>query len=312
MIDSITVEHQWLDLASGTVPESVLPASPFQLVTLWDMLRFEAHWFYRAAGFVDLRCSQFSHATTAKGRHKDDHPTDTEIKDVEIALDWMEPHCVLAQLKRSEECIRDIRLDIEHKDTYVYLSLESMYRRLIALKVALSRDLEEHLFMYFPSGQVKYYQQEKLFGPEVFESFPGASHDVTEAGNCYALERYTACVFHCMRVLEKGLHALVRDLNANHSANIVFNKEIESVNWGNIIEKTEAEIRRLIAPNAQPRMPHDDLQFFSQTVIEFVYFKSAWRDDVSHSRSNYDDTEALTVLNHVEAFMRKIAAKLTE
>jgi hypothetical protein len=115
-----------------------------------------------------------------------------------------------------------------------------------------------------------------------------------------------------MRVLEKGLHALVRDLNNSFGANVVFNKDIEYVNWGNIIEKIDAEIRGLLHPNRQPRLVPDDLQFYSQTATEFVYFKNAWRDDVSHSRSAYDESEAETVMNHVEAFMRKIAKRLIE
>jgi hypothetical protein len=192
------------------------------------------------------------------------------------------------------------------------MSLAIFHEHLLDLRTAVARDLDERVFMYLPSEDVKYYEQEQLFGLEVFTNFPSTRPDVAEAGNCYAAGRYTACVFHCMRVLEKGLHALVRDLNNSFGANVVFNKDIEYVNWGNIIEKIDAEIRGLLDPNRKPRLVPDDLQFYSQTATEFVYFKNAWRDDVSHSRSAYDESEAKTVMNHVEAFMRKIAKRLIE
>lgn len=79
---------------------------------------------------------------------------------------------------------------------------------LIRLRTSLARDLNESVFLFLSLPDTKYYQQEQLFGSEVFESFPSARYDVGEAGNCYVLGRHTACVFHCMRILEKGLHAI--------------------------------------------------------------------------------------------------------
>jgi hypothetical protein len=49
--------------------------------------------------------------------------------------------------------------------------------------------------------------------------------------------RNTACVFHCMRVAEKGLIALAKALN------VPFKIPFEYENWHNIIEPIEKEIR---------------------------------------------------------------------
>src|ERR1700687_6353897 len=43
------------------------------------------------------------------------------------------------------------------------------------------------------------------FGYDVAKAFPRASDDILEATKCYALERYTASVFHLMRAIEIGL-----------------------------------------------------------------------------------------------------------
>src|SRR5438128_1834113 len=116
-----------------------------------------------------------------------------------------------------------------------------------------------------------------------------------------------------MRVVEKGLHALVRDLNTRFGTNVVFNKDIEYVNWGNIIQKIESEIDSLLDPNKTPRLAPSDLTFYSKTAKEFVHFKVAWRDDVSHSRSEYDQLTARSVMDHVKTFMTYLAKQgLTE
>jgi hypothetical protein len=52
----------------------------------------------------------------------------------------------------------------------------------------------------------------RVLGKEVFDAFPTANNDVSEAGMCLAFERGTACVMHCMRILEVGLVALAADL----------------------------------------------------------------------------------------------------
>ena len=41
-----------------------------------------------------------------------------------------------------------------------------------------------------------------LFGNFVEDHFPSASPEISEAGKCFALARYSATVFHLMRVLE--------------------------------------------------------------------------------------------------------------
>jgi hypothetical protein len=150
-----------------------------------------------------------------------------------------------------------------------------------------------------------YFEKVQLFGESVATSFPSSSFDIEEAGNCYATNRNTACVFHSMRVLEKGLLALAADLK------VTFPVSITLENWQNIIEKIESEIK---AVNQQAKSVQKtiDLQFYSEAAKEFRYFKDAWRNHVSHSREKYGDAEAYRVLTHVRDFMEHLATKLKE
>jgi hypothetical protein len=274
------------------------------------MLRFEANWFYDISTELDRVICELGAEIDVRGADARIAKTTADYFCKTLAR--LNTHCERLNLYRSKDSITDLLFSVKTLDERMLDTIGSVRTQILRLRTAISRDLDERVFLSLHVSDIKYFEQEQLFGPEVFNNFPSAHHDVTEAGNCYATGRYTACVFHGMRVIEKGLHALVRDLNRRFGTNVVFNKDIEYVNWGNIIDKLESEIRGLLQPSKQPRLAPDDLQFYSQTATEFVYFKNAWRDDVSHSRSEYDENEAKSVMNHVEAFMKQLAERLTE
>ena len=149
-------------------------------------------------------------------------------------------------------------------------------------------------------SQRNYYEQESpLFGEKVASSFFRASQDIAEAGRCFALGRWTASVFHLMRVLELGLAALATELGIS----------FEFENWHTVIERIESEIRKL---DGLPKGPgkSEKLQKYSEAAKQFRYFKDAWRNHVSHSRVTYDETQSETIMRHVREFMQDLVVIL--
>jgi hypothetical protein len=84
------------------------------------------------------------------------------------------------------------------------------------------------------------------FGNAVAVAFPSAKYDIREASNCFALERWPACVFHLMRTLEIALAALADKFDVPH----------DKGNWHNIIESVES-------PPEQPIERKTNLRCFS-------------------------------------------------
>ena len=209
---------------------------------------------------------------------------------------------------------RSIEWFEKHKDTETLTpSLSVFLHELRQLDLAIIADLREREFFHMPIAYATYYEQGDLFGKKVTEKFSSTVFDVSEAGNCYATGRYTACVFHCMRVLERGLHAFVRHLNNTHAAGIVFSKTVEETNWGNVIQEIQISLenpKRLA--RLSPLPTKDEMTQYSTAALEFEHFKQAWRDDVSHSRRSYDEPAAKSVMNHVQSFMGKISSWLSE
>src|SRR5580704_1363935 len=155
------------------------------------------------------------------------------------------------------------------------------------LQNAMISEMESHLFLWIKSDKADYYEQPELFGANVAQQFPSTSQDVYSAGNCYASDNSTACVFHCMRVLEKGLHAFADHLD------IPFAFPVEILNWQNIIEPIEKEIAHREKTLPKGIAKTEELKFLSGAAAQFRYFKEAWRNHVAHSREKYDDSEAL-------------------
>jgi hypothetical protein len=171
------------------------------------------------------------------------------------------------------------------------------------LEVAEDQLLRRH-FLFIPEEKMKYYvEPERLFGL-AWERFEDAQSDMRESSRCYALEQFSACVFHCMGVLQQGLYALAR-----HKT-VEFKFPIELANWNDVIVKLEEKIGDELkelgkAPRSEERECR--LTLLGQIAMQFRYFKDAWRNHVAHGRDRYDPHQAETILKHTIDFMVYLA-----
>jgi hypothetical protein len=235
-------------------------------------------------------------------------PYPDPAKDIHARVNRLLSECERAGLNSAPARGHHLRYIGEPQHELERYPLDKIRHEMIELNRAVEKDLSIRKFFVLQAETAKYYKQKHPFGRLVFGAFQSTVSDSREAKNCYVLDRHTACVFHCMRVLEKGLHALVHHLNNTHNAGIKFSATVEETNWGNIINEIQLAIenpKRLKRLNPLPDKPQ--MRFYSRLSLEFEYFKHAWRDDVSHSRRSYDEPSARAVMDHVEAFMRHLA-----
>ncbi|OGF33946.1 hypothetical protein A2223_03285 [Candidatus Falkowbacteria bacterium RIFOXYA2_FULL_35_8] len=177
------------------------------------------------------------------------------------------------------------------------------YGKILGMLHKIIRDgLPAHLFMFIPKDDAKWFEKKDSFGVEVYNAFHSAIDDIQEAGNCYATGRYTACVFHLMRVLEHGLRLLATELCL----------DFDQQEWHTIINQIISVINKGSEKLKRGSKKAKRLQFLSEAAIEFRYFKDAWRNHVSHNRTNYNQPEAFMILNHVKSFMAHLSTQLSE
>lgn len=167
----------------------------------------------------------------------------------------------------------------------------------------LQRDIMGELtrnrfLMIEPDDKELYIQKEPLFGQKVADNLPEANYDIAAAGRCLALDEWTASVFHCTRALEIGLQQLATDVSVS---------DADQENWYKLIQRIEDAIKAM--RNPQSALTSDDrerLEWLSKMAGGFTYFKTAWRNPVSHSRGKYDGREARDAWDHVRIFIQTL------
>lgn len=135
-------------------------------------------------------------------------------------------------------------------------------------------------------------------------AFPNASHDIEEAAKCYAFNRYTASVFHCMRALEAGVGAFSKLLDIPNPT-----KAAEK-NWGVILRKiTEA------LDSKWPRGGRISGTLgaeYEKIHVTLDAIKNPWRNATMHVESTYSPHESLHIIRCTTMFLVEIAKHCDE
>jgi hypothetical protein len=163
-------------------------------------------------------------------------------------------------------------------------------------------ELGKHKFAYIRSPNDQYFDQERLFGDQVYQQCESARQDVRDAGNSFAAELYAATVFYLMRVAEHGLRALAKQVRATIKDK---NKRvpIEFGDWNKVItainKKIEAARQLPAGPKKQAR-----LHYYSDAAQHCLFMKDIYRNDMAHARKPYTEAEASTAMQRVREFMQ--------
>jgi len=121
--------------------------------------------------------------------------------------------CQRMRLSVSERAILRIIAEFEKKKPSAAISKQ----RYLEWYTCFQSEVEAQIYLLVLPHRVGYWNSEadQLEGVEVasivtamMDAFPSAIYDVREAANCFAFERFTACVYHLMRVAEYGLIAV--------------------------------------------------------------------------------------------------------
>jgi hypothetical protein len=214
-----------------------------------------------------------------------------------IMRPWLKSHGLAATIDR----LNRIMEYLDDPDRHI----DDMADKLTMLLEVMEDELRRRVFLYIPPERAYLYRDPQEWFKKVIPAFPSAKHDAEDASRCYALGLYTACVFHCMAVLQSGLYAMALDLK------VPFKHSIELAEWNAVIAGIEAKIEPL---RSMPKSDNREelLTFFSGCAAQFRYFKDAWRNHVAHMRREYGPGEAWQVFIAVRDFMELLSTRLHE
>jgi hypothetical protein len=209
----------------------------------------------------------------------------------------VEEECLIIGLSLSAITAQKIKKTLlQNKVSYDYFN--SMIDEFIG---RVTDEMASRLFFSIESDKQKLFIGDNLFGDDVAKKFPSVHNDITNAGKCIALDQWTSSVFHSMRILEKGLDSLAKELDV----------PFDNANWGWVINNIEAKIENVRKNKIESNWKEKE-KFYSETALQFRYFKDAWRNYVMHAKDNYDEQQAESIFLHVKEFMIHLATQLTE
>lgn len=139
-----------------------------------------------------------------------------------------------------------------------------------------------------------YNPDEPIIDKIILDKFPDIIEDISEAGNCYALNRNTACVFHLMRILEKAVQKLAISLDL--STILTCDKE-----WQIIINDIRGQLK-----TKYPKHADTERIKYENTLGHLETIKIAWRNPTMHPKATYTEEEAKALLSAVEIFLKDL------
>lgn len=234
-------------------------------------------------------------------------PVDEKTRERTLtSLGHVEPEYLKVGLKLTAATIRDLLQDLKGPSLQSH-NFQWLLDQINNIENLADKELREKAFFYVPPERTKFFRREgepPSFGQPVADSFSGASYDIHEAGFCMGLARWTASVFHLMRVLEVGLAAL----------GAKFDVSLEHTNWAPAIEQIDSRIKGMHKDPSWKALPDckEQQEFYSQAASHFEVLKNAWRNYTMHRRGFYTEEQAEEIYNNVRGFMQKLATRLHE
>lgn len=298
---------------------------PGELVSLWDMLRFNAQTFFMLTSLLNrvefslenLKDQLFHGDNQASEQIQqilqgdDDDPNNVRIREIAQQVwektysDWksilngLEGHCHQLSLTSVIGQIERIRQEIEqNKQLRCFEKWVEFRNSFRSLSQRIEDELEYRLFIFITPGQAKLYEEEHPFGTEISNKFLDLVEDITEASKCLGFNRFTAAVFHLMRALEVVVQKFANRLNA------AINLEQP---WGDILKPIDDEIAKLPGGRNATTAEKEWKAKCSEIAAFLRHVKDGWRNTTMHPKRTYTEEEAKSIFEAVKVFVQSFA-----
>lgn len=158
-------------------------------------------------------------------------------------------------------------------------------------------ELEDGYFLHLTPDEAARLEAQEPMGPEVTAKL-GAAEDCAEASKCLGVGRWTASVFHLMRLMELAVQKWGDKLGV-----ILLDSRGRQKNWQNLLDEANKAIRAL-NPSLSITKQHAEIAALLYTV------KIAWRNEVMHPKATYTEEEATDLFRAVKSFSSAVCGVL--
>jgi hypothetical protein len=180
------------------------------------------------------------------------------------------------------------------------ISIEEYGTTAIEISERLSDELDSKVCLMIDSHHASYYSNYADDWAVVIDRFPSSARDIEEASKCFTLNRYTACIYHLMRITENALKSIATRAGMTNTR----------PNWDEAIRYIEGQLTK----NYQDMSAlfKGDTEFLSGVAAHMRDVNVAWRRRVSHIERYYTEEEAQRIFSATKGLMEHISTKLSE
>ena len=170
-------------------------------------------------------------------------------------------------------------------------------------------ELKLRRFAFVPTSRAELLDNFEADWKTALKEFPEAADDIKAAVECYALDCNTACVFHSMRVAERGLRALATALGITSTG--PKRHPLEFSKWGPIIGALKTKLNSIQQSEGRSTAKAGLAKFVADAASQADYLNESFRKDVSHARGQYNAPEALNALTRSRDFMSLLTQRVS-
>jgi hypothetical protein len=190
---------------------------------------------------------------------------------------------------------------LENKKTDFYSTAFSLLDHIIQM---MPDELMGRFLLTLTLAEADHYANPRRGWEEVIVRYPDTVVDIEEMSKCYALNRYTASVYHSLQVVEIGLIYLGKIIGA---------KDYQT-GWN----ATTAKLKKIKSTKHQDKTTFQKTHsgFLEQIEAATSHMKYAWRNKVSHAQgkiilmtSDFSAEVAMEIIMASRAFMRRLATE---
>lgn len=275
-------------------------AYPWRLVSLWEFMKqIDIEAYFTIGGLIT------GSAEMARNQPADRLIAEENVKFFLNNLDILEQIAKPHSLKRTATNVGQAKeyftLYKEYPGKPCFGDVHMLFN---SVSIAARDDLKEMFVAYVGREKAEFFNNPtKILSENVLKKFPPCFDDILEAGNCYAADRNTGCVFHLMRVMEYGVRRFAKKLKVPLIKLSI--TRLHEYSWHEILDLMNPELAKIDQTTLAGKAKH---QKYSAVQAELYRVKDAWRNPTMHpSAKPYNSLEALNILNHVSSFMSGLA-----
>lgn len=295
------------DLPKGKKERENNPLQPYKIVSLLKVLEFCARDFVTMCTILAVMGRKVDVITAAEadGKIRLDKAVDEAVisfEDIRVHIQKLHETLVSIGLTTSADAATMLLKPAFPSQDQRSVMCERKFQ-VDHLFFTIQSELGNRKAMMVPADRAPFYKiEDTILGRDIISKFTELGKDATEAGNCFALGRYSAAVFHLMRVMER----LVQRFGNKPAIKV---RDLHRKSWGQILNEISPKINRMEESTAGKKAKKSSYHRCWASLDGICRgIRNPLTHQITHISGDYDAEEAKKIIELVKGFANDFAA----